>query len=202
MTIGTTTYAIIQARIADDLNRSDLTTQIQQNILLAIEHYKNERTWFNETNQTLTATAGQGYIVAPTDLLAIERFYITISGKNIEMMPRDLNSVIEFRPTTRGRPRAFCYYQDRFELDRLPDTTYSMPLYYRQQLTALTTTNGWSTDCEDLIVFRAEKMLYANVIKDMQKAQAAGVFEHDALTRLRSMVIARTTTGYTKPHYL
>src|SRR5436190_1815054 len=81
---------------------------------------------------------------APTDILSIERFYITISGKNIELMSRDLNTVIEFRPTTRGRPRAFCYYGDRFELDRLPDTNYSMPLYYVQQLAPLATVNGWS----------------------------------------------------------
>jgi hypothetical protein len=62
--------------------------------------------------------------------------------------------------------------------------------------------NGWTTDCEDLIVFHAEKMLYANVIKDFQKANAAGALEREALTRVRSMVIGRTTTGYTKAHYL
>lgn len=204
-TVGTSTYGILQSRIADDLNRSDLTTQITQNILLAIEHYKNERTWFNETNSPLTAVVGQSYVVAPSDILAIDGFYITISGKNIELMPRDLNAVIEFRPTTRGRPRAYCFYQDRFELDRLPDTAYTMPLYYRGQLSVLSGSsdaNGWTTDCEDLIVFHAEKMLYANIIKDFQKASAAGALEREALTRVRSMSIARTTTGYTKAHYL
>lgn len=199
------TYTQLQSRIADDINRTDLTTQIQQQILLAIQFYKEERTWFNETSTTLTATVGQGYVTAPTDILIIDRFYITISGKNIELIRRDLNSVIEYRPTTNGRPRAFAYHQNRFELDRLSDSAYSMPLYYVKELTALSgasDTNGWTTDGEDLIVFRAEKMLYANVIKDFEKAQAAALLEKDALTHLRGLRTARTARGYTSAHYL
>jgi hypothetical protein len=34
------TYSELQSRIADDIVRTDLTTQIAQNILLAIKHYK------------------------------------------------------------------------------------------------------------------------------------------------------------------
>jgi len=204
-TIGTSTYGVLQSRIADDLNRTDLTTQIPQNILLAIEHYKNEATWFNETSQTLTATVGQAYVNPPTDLLAIEDLYITISGIDIRLVPQERNDVIEFRPTSNGRPLAYCFYQGRFELDRKPDTAYSLPLYYRAQLLALSGTsdaNIWTTDCEDLIVFHAEKMLYANVVKDFEKATAAGAQEAAALTRLRSLNISRTMTGYTKPVYL
>ncbi len=199
------TYTQLQSRIADDLNRTDLSSQIQQQILLAVQHYKSERLWFNETSTTLTATVGQGYVSAPSDLLAIDRFYITVSGKNIELLPEDLNSVVEFRPTTNGRPRSFCFYQNRFELDRLADTAYSMPLYYVKELTALATgsdSNGWTTDGEDLIVFHAEKMLYANVIKDFEKATAAAVLAKDALTQLRSRGSARTSSGYTKAYYL
>lgn len=204
-TIGTSIFSTLTSRIADDLNRTDLTTQISQNVLLAIEHYKNERTWFNETHTTLTSTIGQSYVVAPTDIMAIDHFYITISGIDIELKPTTINDIIQFRPTTRGRPLMYCFYQDRFELDRLPDLAYSMPLYYRGQLVALSggsDSNAWTTDCEDLIVFHAEKMLYANVIKDAAKAATAAVFEKEALTRLRSMSIARTTTGYTKAYYL
>lgn len=199
------TYTQLQSRIADDLNRTDLTSQIQQHILLAVQHYKSERFWFNETNTTLTAVVAQGYVAAPSDILKIDHFYLTISGKNIELIPEEINDVIEFRPTTNGRPRAFCYYQNRFELDRLPDTAYSMPLYYVKELTALAAagdSNGWTTDGEDVIVFHAEKMIYANVIKDMDKAAAAAQLEKDALTQLRSLGRARTTTGYTKAHYL
>lgn len=199
------TYTQLQSRIADDLNRTDLTSQIQQNILLAIEAYKNERFWFNETSTTLTASTSSAQVAAPSDILRIDRLYITISSKNIELLQKDLNQVVEFRPTTNGRPRAFAYYGNQFELDRKCDQAYSLPLYYVKQLTALSAgsdTNGWTTDGEDLIVFRAEKMLYANVIKDQEKAIVAAASEHEALTALRSLGRARTTTGFTKAYYL
>lgn len=199
------TYTDLQNRIADDINRSDLTSQIQQCIKLAIQHYKNERFWFNETTATATATQSSAQVAAPSDILRIDHLYIVISGKNIELEPRDLNSVIEFRPTTNGRPRAFCYYRNQFELDRLCDQAYTLNLYYLKELTALssgTDTNGWTTDGEDLIVYHAEKKLYANVIKDSGKAAIAEDQENAALSALRTLSRARTTTGYTKAHYL
>lgn len=199
------TYSALQNRIADDINRSDLTSQIQQNILLAIQHYKNERFWFNEDNATALATVGSAQVAAPSDILRIDKLYIVISGKNVELIPKDLNTILEFRPTTNGRPRAFCYYRNQFELDRQADQAYTLNLYYLKELTALsgnTDTNGWTTDGEDLIVFHAEKKLYANVIKDAAKAAIAEQQEIDALTAMRTMARARTSTGYTKAHYL
>ena len=204
-TIGTSTYGTLQSRIADDLNRADLTSQIQQNINLAIKHYRTERFWFNETSATAAATVGSAQVAAPLDILIIDRLYILISGINIELLPMDLDAIIEFRPITNGRPRSFCYYRNQFELDRKCDQAYTLTLYYVKELTALSASgdaNLWTTDCEDLIVFHAEKMLYANVIKDMQKAQAAAALEKEALTRIRSLGIARTTTGHTKAYYL
>lgn len=205
------TYIQIRNRIADDVRAastaaaSDIASQIAQCVLLAIQHHKNERFWFNETTTTLTATVGQNFVTAPSDILLIDKWYLTISGRNIEMVQRDLDYIVEYRPTTNGRPQSFCYYQNRFELDRPSDLTYSMPLYYVKELTALSAdsdTNGWTTDGEDLIVFHAEKKLYANVIKDLAKATAAQAQETAALTQLRGRRNARTTTGYTRPCYL
>lgn len=199
------TYGNLQSRIADDLNRTDLTSQIKENILLAIQHYKSERFWFNEASQTLASVIGQVYVTAPSDILVIDDFYITVSSRNVEMVEQDLNSILEFRPPTNGRPRAYCYYQNRFELDRPADIVYSMPLYYQKELAQLSSdsdTNGWTTDAEDVIVFRAEKTLYANVIKDSDKANTAAVQERDALTALRALRNSRVSSGYAKACYL
>jgi hypothetical protein len=199
------TYTQLQSRIADDLIRTDLTTQIQQCILLAIQHYKNERFWFNETSATATASVGSAQVGAPSDMLRLDHLYLVISSTNIELVPEDFNSIVEFRPTSNGRPRSFCYYRNQFELDRKCDTAYSLLIYYQKELTALSSgsdTNGWTTDAEDLIVFHAEKKLYANVIKDAAKASFAAEQESAALTALRTLRNARTSTGYTKAYYL
>ena len=205
------TYVQVRNRIADDVRAastaasSDISSQIAQCVLLAIEHYKNERLWFNETTTTLTATSSQNYVSAPADILIIDDLYLTVSGRNIRLIPQDLDSIIAYRPSTNGRPSAYCYYQDRFELDRPADSAYSMPLYYVKALTALSAdgdSNGWTTDGEDLIVFHAEKKLYANVIKDLEKAASAQAQERDALTVLRARRNDRVMTGYTRPVYL
>jgi hypothetical protein len=199
------TYTQLQSRIADDINRTDLTSQIQQCILLAIQNYKNERFWFNETSATAATTASSAQVGAPSDILRIDRLYLVISGINQVLEPQDLDSIIDSRPSTNGRPRAYCYYRNQFELDRPADAVYTLRLYYLKELTALsagTDSNGWTTDGEDLIVFHAEKKLYANVIKDQAKASIAASQEREALTAMRSLARARTTTGYTKAYYL
>lgn len=199
------TYVQLQSRIADDLGRSDLTTQIKQSILLAIQNYKHERFWFNETSTSLTAVVSSAQITAPTGILAIDHLYITISGVNNELQQKDLNDIIEYRPATNGRPLAYAYYGNQFELDRKADTAYALPLYFLKELTELSAdgdTNGWTTDGEDLVVFHAEKKLYANVIKDIEKSATAQAQEAIALTQLRARRQGRVATGYTKAVYL
>lgn len=199
------TYTQLQSRIADDLNRTDLTSQIQQCILLAIQHYKHERFWFNETSATATASIGSAQVGAPSDILQLDHLYLIVSSLNVELIAQDFNSIVQFRPTSNGRPLAYCYYRNQFELDRKCDLAYSMLIYYVKELTALsagTDSNGWTTDGEDLIVFHAEKKLYANVLKEASKAQFAAVQELAALTAMRALRNARTSTGYTKAYYL
>jgi hypothetical protein len=41
-----TTYSELQAELADELNRTDLTTQIQKAIQEAIRKYERKRTYF------------------------------------------------------------------------------------------------------------------------------------------------------------
>lgn len=53
------TYAQMQAKIADDLNRSDLTTQIQREINRAIRKYASIPMWFSSTTANFTTANGQ-----------------------------------------------------------------------------------------------------------------------------------------------
>lgn len=53
------TYAQMQAKIADDLNRADLTTQIQREINRAIRKYASIPMWFSSTSANFTTARGQ-----------------------------------------------------------------------------------------------------------------------------------------------
>jgi hypothetical protein len=177
------TYSELQSRIADDINRTDLTSQIQQNILLAIKHYRNERLWFNETSATAATTVSSAQVARrPTSCAST--ICTSLSRQEHRTDAAGSESVIEYRPTTNGRPRAYCYYRNQFELDRQRTSgVHAEPVLPEGTDGAFggTDTNGWTTDAEDLIVFHAEKKLYANVIKDQAKAAVAAAQE----TRLR-----------------
>lgn len=53
------TYAQMQAKIADDLNRSDLATQIQREINRAIRKFASIPMWFSSTSANFTTANGQ-----------------------------------------------------------------------------------------------------------------------------------------------
>lgn len=53
------TYTQMQAKIADDLNRSDLTSQIQREINRAIRKYASIPMWFSSTTANFLTAAGQ-----------------------------------------------------------------------------------------------------------------------------------------------
>lgn len=53
------TYAQMQAKIADDLNRSDLTSQIQREINRAIRKYASMPFWFSSATANFTTANGQ-----------------------------------------------------------------------------------------------------------------------------------------------
>lgn len=195
-------YSALQSRIADDLDRTDLSSQIQQQIKQAIRHYKGQRLGFNETSTTLTATVSQNYVTAPTDLVEVDGLYITRSNYNELLLRRPLDEIIEGRRTSDATPTAYCLYAGKFELDCPSVSAYSMPLYYVKELTELSASddsNGWTTDGEDLIVFRAEKILYARVIKDAKKAGECAQLEREAFNALRTTRNGHVSTGQARP---
>lgn len=77
------TYAQMQAKIADDLNRSDLTGQIQREINRAIRKYASIPMWFSSTSANFTTANGQwNYDTAdglPSDIRIVDYLRINQS---------------------------------------------------------------------------------------------------------------------------
>src|SRR3990167_8249278 len=51
-----TTLAVMKSQLADDLNRTDISTQIATAIESAIDHYRQTRFYWNETRGSTFAT--------------------------------------------------------------------------------------------------------------------------------------------------
>lgn len=208
------TYGDIQARIADELNRSDLTSQIQKAIISAVKHYDQDRTWFTEERATALTVVSQNYVGVPSDFVYEDKLQITVGAVLYTLMkiPYDewaLKSVI----TTTGQPTEYAYYQDRFYLFPIPGSAYTLTISYVKtlaELSADTDTSGW-TDAEEMIRSRAVSDVRMNILHDDNARGEAirfapsgcySITEYSAMNRFFARRDTKVMTGRLKASYL
>ena len=190
------TYATMRTRIEDEIARSDLTTNVNRAILSAIEHYKDERFWFNELRDTASTASGtQNYLMpdaaAERPLIRADRLTITVNSNIIDLGdPRPHDEIVRLTTSSSrtGIPDRWSMYQDSIWLYPIPNGTYTLTLWYVGQLAALSAdadTNAWTVEAEALIRAAAKRILYEDVIRDYDMANRMELAEQRALSRLR-----------------
>lgn len=203
------TLAQMRSRIADDLNRTDLNTQIDVAINRAIEYYyKGFRFWFNEKTATFNTVANQvNYGSAdsiPTDMMEIDFVKIAFaSTDNEELIPRTYDYIQQANVGSyAGRPADYAYYKENFWLYPVPSQAWTVTVSYAKSYTDLSAdadTNDFTEEAEDLIESRAEWWLYKRIIKDYDLAQASKAEELEALSTLISETERIVKSGFVRP---
>ncbi len=199
------TFLQMQQRIADDLDRTDLTTQIKKAINRAIMHYQTEPFWFKETSTSFSAVSGQEEYVmgtggVPTDIEMIdilERQYNGTKTKMTPITPDELEAKQSLQAT--GIPDEYAQYQNRFKLYPIPNQSgITILIKYTKNYTELsadTDTNDWLTYAEDLIEAKSRWWLNTRVIKDASAALDDEKEEMKALDALRTLNTHKTGAG-------
>lgn len=212
------TYGTMQDRIADELNRSDLTSQIQLAIKSAIEHYESDRFYFNEKVATTTTTASSQWVTQPTDMVELDTLAITNGSYKYTLNPRTYNYLEEIdngNGTYTGAPEDYAVYQEQYRLYPVPDATYTLTqsyIYRLSDLSATADTNAWVTVGEQLIRYRAKADLMVNVLDDdaakarlMAMAQMGKEFftpeEEMAYRKLKRNTTQRISSGKIRGTY-
>lgn len=191
----TTYLSDITSRIADDLNRSDLTTQTYTAVNRAIKHYEKEPFWFKETTGTfVTIASQQSYGTAdglPSDISRINRLEITLSAGRYFLTPRNINWIQNQNPNgATGDPTDYAWWQNKIWLSLTPNQVNTITAYYTKTYADLdianptSSANDWLTYAEDLIEARARKWIYARILKDPDNAALAAQEEMEALNAL------------------
>lgn len=194
------TFADLIARIADDLARSNLSTQIGNEILAAIEDEQVTRFYFNETRSyTFNTVASQSdYPIVPTaaidDFITVDKVQVTIGARVIDLRRDDWDDIdywlANSAPT--GQPFSYAYYAQTFRLYPIPNAIFPMRIeghFTAPVLVNPTDANIWTTEAFQLTRAVAKASLYANVIKDSDQAQLA-----DAVAqRVRDRLIVETS---------
>ncbi len=193
----TSTFLQMQTRIADDLDRSDLNTQIKKAINRAIIHYQTEPFWFKETSSSFSAVSGQEEYVmgtgsVPTDIEMIDIVECQYNGTKTTMTqitPFELEAKQSLQAT--GIPDEYAQYQNRFKLYPIPNQTgITILIKYTKNYTELSAdadTNDWLTYAEDLIEAKARWWLNTRIIKDIASAADDEKEETKALDALRTL---------------
>lgn len=207
------TYLDMQTRIADELDRSDLTAQIRKAILSAVAHYERKKFYFSETSFTFATVAGQEYY-GTADAAAIatspslEILNGTFNGLRRELTKRPFEYIDEISTiasTSRSQPFDWAYRAQQIRLYPIPDAAYTLTAFNIPRLTALSAdadTNAWTNDAEELIRTHAKADLIENVIRgsDMEaEVITLKARERAALNTLFAENASRAATGYAQP---
>lgn len=172
------TYQDMQNRIADELDRSDLTTQIQQAINSAVSFYARKNFFGTETSFTFNTVVGQEYYgVADAPEIATSPFLdelnVNINTGRIQMSRQTFEYIdsISFLPTATGQPYLWAYRSKQIRFYPIPSQVYVVTAQNTPRLGLLSdpnTSNFWTdTDegAECLIRTKAKLYLLLNVIR-------------------------------------
>jgi hypothetical protein len=201
-----TTLLDLQNRIASDLTRSDLTSQIAYAVSDAVNFYARERFWFNMsrslTFNTVPSQIAYGvndYAVIPL-LVRIDAMFVPQAQSIIPLdryEPPDfemLNNAV----TGGGIPKAFTYVDQTIRLWPMPNAAFTMIIHAHYKFPPLvnpTDTNSWTTDAEELIRSHAKLVLYTDVLEDPDGATRMAGKIPVLLGMLRAETSARMSTG-------
>jgi len=203
-----TTLADLKSRIADDLARTDLTSQIADEITSAINFYKNKRFYFNETrSSTFATTSGQARYTSSDDadiplFFDLDDVFLEdtdsqthrLSAYGIAEMER-----LQDNSASTGQPYAYLYHEQTFTLYPVPDAAYTVrPIGAIEKAAPASdgeANNVWMTEAFELLRCRAKRYLAAHVLRDIEMAQVMGAAENEALMELQRRNMSRMRTG-------
>lgn len=198
------TYLDMQNRIADELARSDLTEQIKKAILSAVDFYKDDRFWFNESEAQFNTAAGGEYKAIPTTFGEVDEATVLVSGNRykLELTSYDRIRAEVLAQSLRGQPARIAFFEQDIWFAPVPDGIYQITLSGLVYLTTLANpndTNAWTTEAEQLIRHHAKGDLFANVIRNDKEAMKMATLTELVLSKLRQKTVQKIGAGKFKP---
>lgn len=211
------TYTLggLKALIADDIARSDLSTQIENAIEHAIGERQEERFFFNETRTASFDTVASQSSYSSSDDTDIPLFY-EVDGLILEDSdgnrfdlgePEDpvQMHILLGTGSASGQPVSYTYFDEAFVFYPIPDAAYTITPIGHIEIAAPATDgeadNPWVSrrGAFQLIRADAKAYLYAHVIKDTDQAAIAVDAAQGALAKLRSRTSRKRATGQIQP---
>lgn len=192
-------YADMQARIALETHRTDLTAQIKSAILDAVAFYSRERVAGNEKRWSLDTIAGTKFYgidtpspgTLPDDILEIDSITVTANARIYQLDSwsyTDLDAIDAGTTPLSGYPRLWAWYAGQLRLYPTPNAAYTLTISGQTKLPELSAdgdSNFWTNEGELLIRCRAKRELYAHVLMDDENALRMDALCKEAMRDLK-----------------
>jgi len=200
------TRTIMLARIADEIDRTDLTSQIANAVDTAITLHEGQRFWFNEVGGVSFVTvANTAYYSEPADLLELDAIRISYSGKTPPLKEKTWEWYRDHAlDSSSGVPWAFAQYEAKTWLFPTPNAVYTLYRDYLKKFstTLVADTNAWYVEAEALIRAEAKRYLNVHVLRNQTEAAMMEREVSRALANLQRQTIMRTSSGQVRACYL
>lgn len=199
-----TTLAIMKSRIATELRRSNITSQIASAITSAIEFYQRERLLFSRyrTFTFVTATDQVAYTAADSANIPLVNNVdrVRLTTPSVVTLSKDTGSLVETVPLpSSSQPTHYAYADETLRFYPTPNGNYTVEVTGWMSPAAPAndseTGNVWMTTGEALIRARAKLELAAHVILDKELAQAMGEAVQLEYTMLRNRATRPVGSG-------
>lgn len=203
------TFEQMRTTIADQLPRSDLNSQISQEINDAIEHYREEEFFFNQNIwgfKTKPATESMSFGSASvSDAAVFSIVVLTRSSNDIRPIdPISINTVRQQNTSgtnSTSPPFEYAIFNKRIFFSPIPDSSYSVDVYGIRApatLSASADTNTFLTDGKKLIEARVRWAMWTRYLHDDEKAATAKSDELSEYGKLKKKTTSLLSTGRLK----
>ena len=173
-------YSELKTNIANYLNRSDLTGQMDM-FIDNVEGELNRRVRTKEMIKRATATADAQYLSLPTDWL--EGINVEIASNNFSpLFQQSVESLDVYRKSinnSTGQPVYYAFVDSTIELAPTPDSSYTLQLTYYSKVDALSdsnTSNFVLANHPDVYLYGALKHASIYLMEDDRVAMFSALF--------------------------
>lgn len=188
----TDTLGDLKDRIADELARSDLTSQIALAITSTISRHQRRRFYFNTKTNTFSTVGAQEYYSSSDlsdipNILELDTATVTVDSYKRPLRIVTFEAIDDVQDgTVTGDPDFVAVYKQQLRFYPIPNAVRTVTLAYVYRLTALADngdSNAWTTsaDAEELIRHGAKASIFMNLLYDAEKAAICQAQEERAL---------------------
>jgi len=206
----TTNFGQMQSDIADELNKTNLGTQIKRAIVTSMNVYRERRFKFNAASATFTTSDGQSIYPLADGLMGDELVELVDGNFQDTLTKRDFAWVAEQdnHDSYRSEPRVYAIIDGaNMRLFPVPNNAsnsasgdYSLLVHYHKDLNVAgisgaisrcasdSVTNAWMTDGYDLIRLEAKIRIYTNVLRGQEAKQEAAALMPERNAALNALI--------------